>query len=555
MRKTWKRLAALGLAGVMAAGAVAGCSSKSGGSDNAGQTAAAQKGQDSQNGQSGQSRQSSSEEPVTIDWLAYDCYGQPDPESEVVKAVEERFNVKFNFWYVDSQKWDDVLGAKLSSGEMPDVMKVRSNSNLPIYIKQGILAPITEDMQAKIPETMRQLKEVDEDGTGFIDAYYEGQLYELKVPSLSGLYPTVLVWRTDWLKNLGIDKIPSTIDEMETALYAIRNNDPDGNGVKDTYGLSNTGLNAVFGAYGAIPLKEFRGTGAQSLFYTMKNDRIEFACIQPEMKEALAKLQQWYKDGVIDPEFITGENTGGYWAVSQAFNNGKVGVTGMALSSHWLTPKKEGESGGQCYAEFAALNPGTVWGETIDIGPAIKGPEGKSGTHCWGAYGNSGYAFTTKAMEDPRKVDAILAIIEARSTDKDFYTFTSFGVEGKHFEYNENGVPKRLEPYNKTSEYSKEGVAVFKVGFNSEVESNMEPHAKEFYEKYKTPGYKDILVPPVDAANQYLTDLKTFTLDAYIKFITGEESIDKFDDFVEQFNALGGEQIINEINEEVSKNK
>ena len=202
MRKTWKKLAALVLAGVMAAGAVAGCSSKSGGSDNAGQTAAAQKGQDSQNGQSGQSRQSSSEEPVTIDWLAYDCYGQPDPESEVVKAVEERFNVKFNFWYVDSQKWDDVLGAKLSSGEMPDVMKVRSNSNLPIYIKQGILAPITEDMQAKIPETMRQLKEVDEDGTGFIDAYYEGQLYELKVPSLSGLYPTVLVWRTDWLKFL-----------------------------------------------------------------------------------------------------------------------------------------------------------------------------------------------------------------------------------------------------------------------------------------------------------------------------------------------------------------
>jgi putative aldouronate transport system substrate-binding protein len=158
-------------------------------------------------------------------------------------------------------------------------------------------------------------------------------------------------------------------------------------------------------------------------------------------------------------------------------------------------------------------------------------------------------------MEDPRKVDAILAIIEARSTDDDFYTFTTWGVEGKHFEYSEEGVPRRLEPYNKTSEYSKEGVSVFKVGFNSAVESNQEPHSKNFFEKYKTPGYKDILVPPVEAANQYLTDLKTFTLDAYIKFITGEESIDKFDEFVEKFNSLGGEQIINEINAEVAKNK
>ncbi len=543
MKKTWKRLTALGMAGLLGVSALAGCKGSSPSSDGGSKTG------------NSQANDAGVDGPVTIDWLAYDCYGQPDPESEVVKAVEERFNVKFNFWYVDSQKWDDVLGAKLSSGEMPDIMKVRSNTNLPIYIKQGILAPITEEMQAKIPETMKQLKEIDEDGTGFIDAYYEGQLYELKVPSLSGMYPTVLVWRTDWLKKLGFDKMPSTIDEMEEALYAIRNNDPDGNGVKDTYGISNTGLNAVFGAYGAIPLKEFRGTGAQSLFYTMKNDRIEFACIQPEMKDALAKLQQWYKDGIIDPEFITGENTGGYWAVSQAFNNGKVGVTGMALSQHWLIPKNETDTGAQCYAEFAAANPGTKWGETIDIGPAITGPEGKSGTHCWGAYGNSGYAFTTKAMEDPRKVDAILAIIEARSTDDDFYTFTTWGVEGKHFEYSEEGVPRRLEPYNKTSEYSKEGVSVFKVGFNSAVESNQEPHSKNFFEKYKTPGYKDILVPPVEAANQYLTDLKTFTLDAYIKFITGEESIDKFDEFVEKFNSLGGEQIINEINAEVAKNK
>lgn len=54
------------------------------------------------------------EEPVTIEWLAYNCYAQPDPESELVKKVEEEFNVKFDFWYVDDQNWDEVLSTKLS---------------------------------------------------------------------------------------------------------------------------------------------------------------------------------------------------------------------------------------------------------------------------------------------------------------------------------------------------------------------------------------------------------------------------------------------------------
>ena len=94
-------------------------------------------------------------------------------------------------------------------------------------------------------------------------------------------------------------------------------------------------MNAIFGAYGAIPMKEFRGTGTQNLFYTMKDGKVEFACVQPEMKEALAKLREWYKEGLIDPEFITGENKSGYWAVSQDFDNSKVGVTGMSMANHW----------------------------------------------------------------------------------------------------------------------------------------------------------------------------------------------------------------------------
>ena len=104
----------------------------------------------------------------------------------------------------------------------------------------------------------------------------------------------------------------------------------------------------------------------------MKDGKVEFACVQPEMKEALAKLREWYKEGLIDPEFITGENKSGYWAVSQDFDNGKVGVTGMSMANHWEPPLTEGATGGACYVSFTEANPDAVWEETFDIGPVLS---------------------------------------------------------------------------------------------------------------------------------------------------------------------------------------
>lgn len=170
------------------------------------------------------------EEPIHIEWLAYDSYGQPDLTSEQIQYYNEKFNVDLDFWYIDSENWDEVLGVKLATGDMPDVMRIRTSANIPNYVKQGILTEFTDDMLAQIPSYMANLKKYDPDDVGLTDGYYNGKLYMLKTISVNGSYPTVLTWRTDWLKNVGIDKIPSTIEEFEKAMYAFKNDDPDGNG-------------------------------------------------------------------------------------------------------------------------------------------------------------------------------------------------------------------------------------------------------------------------------------------------------------------------------------
>ena len=545
-----KKAMALILTAAVCAGTLAGCGqgAGNGGNTDTPVTTPSSAAQESTQAPETQATEGVKGEPVKIEWLGYNCYGQPDKNSEVVKQIEEKFNVDFDFWYVDDQNWDEVLSTKLAGGEMPDVLRIKNSANIPNYVKQGILAEVTDEMKQMMPDYQKMIDEYDKDGTGMIDSMYEGKQYLLKTVSVGGSYPTVLTWRVDWLKKCGIDKIPSTLDEFEEAMYAFTNNDPDGDGKKNTFGLSNTALNAVFGAYGAIPLKEFRGTGTQNLFFTMVDGKVGFAAVQPEMKDALAKLAKWYADGVIDPEFITGENKSGYWAVSQDFENGKVGVTGMAMASHWMPPVKEGSTGGTVYESYMAVNPDAVWGETVDIGPAVTGPEGKSGTHCWGAFGSSGMGITTQCAEDEQKLKAVCALINAMCSDFDTFVLGRYGIEGKHYTIDDLGNYVKTEAYSGNAELNKDGIGIFTLITNPEFEKKTSAVLYEFSDKYKSTGYSDVLVPQTEAASMFMEDLKLYTLDTYIKIITGEESVDYFDKFVEEFYATGGQQILDEVN-------
>ncbi len=535
MSRSFKKTIALLLSTVVLASLMAGCQSKK--ENTPASTPAAS---------STKTEEPAKRELITISWLNYNTYAQPDPNSPIIKKMEEKYNVKFDFWFVDDQKWDELLGVKLSSGDMPDVLKIKNTSNIPSYVKQGVLAELTPEIQEMLKPKFDELKKYDSENVALLDCYYDGKLYAFKSPQIQGDYPTVLIWRKDWLKKAGIDKMPATLDEFEKAVYSFANDDPDGNGKKDTFGMSNTSMNAVFGAYGPIPLKEYRGTGTQNLFY-MKDSagKIAFAAVQPEMKEALTTLNKWYKDGVIDPEFVTGENKAGYWATSQDFENAKVGVTGMALASHYAPPYAEGMKGGSVYEAYMAVNPTAKFGETFDIGGAVTGPKGKSGLHCWGYVNTAAIGITTKAAKDPEKVKRIAEIM----TDSDFETYVLgyWGIEGEHYTVNDKGVYARTEAYAGNAEQIKAGVGVI-VNGTAEFAKKTNPLNYEWLDKYRTAGYSDITVPQTESASLYLEDLKKLTLETYIKFITGEKNLSEWDSFVEQFNKNGGAKIIEEIN-------
>ena len=126
------------------------------------------------------------------------------------------------------------------------------------------------------------------------------------------------------MANVGIEKEPETIAEWTDLFYAFANDDPDGNGTNDTYALSKSGMKPFWGLSGYC----------DATWSKLPDGTIGYGNVQPEMKEVLAMFAKWYADGVLDPEYITGENTGGYWALSHSFLNGRIGMTSHGSYYH-----------------------------------------------------------------------------------------------------------------------------------------------------------------------------------------------------------------------------
>ncbi|WNR45437.1 extracellular solute-binding protein [Paenibacillus roseipurpureus] len=488
--------------------------------------------------------------PVQLDWLAYNSFGQMDPDTKIEKYVSEKFNAKFNVWFIDTNKWVDTMNVKLAAGEMPDVMLIKPDFNtVSKYVANGVLAPISEDtIRKNAPNYAKLIDKYNLWNTVKVD----GKIYGLPSVNINGDYPTVLIWRQDWLKNVGITKTPETLQEFEDALTKIRNNDPDKNGKKDTYGLSDYALPAILGAFGYPGISDFKnaGKGIVNLDYIQKEGKITFAAIQPEMKEALKLLNKWYKAELIDPEFITSENTGGYWADSNALLNNRIALTGKGMFYHWrdkLNPDVPTDKGGGQFQNFQKSQPN---GE-IAFGKPPVGPNGKSGTIQWGV-NSTPIGITTKAAKDPRKVETILKMAEASITDYSYFKNTFRGVEGE--EWKEEGG-KFVNLNNKTAaENAKKGIAVFHMIESPDWNKKIDAYNYQFGDSVKTTGYVPFLAPTVDSFTKYAVNLTKLTDEVYLKIILGEASPDSFDDFVKKFKANGGDEIEKDVNAAYNKN-
>lgn len=531
MKKTYKRLMAGMLVSAIAITSLAGCSSsnkeettKAPAAGEAGKTQAAKE-------EEKETTAAENQEPVTLTWLVGETSSEVDDNAEVVKMIEERFHIDMKAWQVDAKNFQENLNVRFAGGEMPDVLVVNNLSLLPTYVDGGIVGELPiEVIREKAPNYAKVADEYD-DGTLWSTMIYNGKNYGVTNPM--DAVPMAMFWRKDWLDKLGLE-VPKTLDEYEEVLTAFVEQDPDGNGKKDTAGMAERAFNAVFGAYGLRCV-----TGGKPGFKVeemqLGEDNVPFfPYIHPDAKLALAKLHDWYEKGIIDKEFITGENHGRYTWLSHSFMNGRIGLT-CAQPYHYLNTDRDltdEKTWGVCMRELKGLDPDAE----IVIGPAPVGPDGKSGTEGWNLTGRL-TCLTTQAASDPRKVDAFLAMLDAYYADMEYAKLANYGLEGIHFEQTPDGPVRLMEGV----ELRREGVLQCDFGSTVTFAKNVTPEKTEFGHKVTGNGYYRFNIPPVQEFSDVIATLDTLTEQAYFDMITGTKPLDYFDTFVEEFKKAGGE--------------
>lgn len=525
MKKKYSRLVAGALVSAMTLTSLAGCSSS-----NKEETKTEPVATEDTSGK-GDTGAAEKEEPVQLTWLVGQTSAEVDDNAEVVKKIEERFNIDLKAWYVDSKNFQENLNVRFAGGEMPDILVIDTLSLLPTYVDGGIIGELPiETIREKAP-TYAKIADENDDGTLWSTMIYNGKNYGVTNPM--DAVPMAMFWRKDWLDKLGLE-VPETLDEYEEVLTAFVKQDPDGNGKADTAGMAERAFGAVFGAYGLRCV-----TGGNPGFKVeemqLGEDNVPFfPYIHPNAKLALAKLHDWYEKGILDKEFITGENHGGYGWLSHSFMNGRIGLT-SAQPYHYLnasTDTSDESNWGVCMRELKGLNPDA----DIVIGPAPIGPEGKSGTEGWNQTGRL-TCLTTQAASDPRKVDAFLAMLDAYYSDMEYAKMVNYGLEGIHYEQTENG-PRRLM---EGTDLRKEGVLQVDFGSTVTFAENVTPEKTKFGHEVTGNGYYRFVAPPTQEFSDAIATLDTLTEQAYFDMITGAKPLDYFDTFVEEFKKAGGE--------------
>ncbi|HOJ09299.1 MAG TPA: hypothetical protein PK733_01735 [Clostridiales bacterium] len=479
-------------------------------------------------------------------------------KSKILKSYNDTFNVKLKPIFFEPAQFEELLNLTLASNDIPDVWIAQNISSLWRYQEQGLLSEVKLDIVEKYAPDL--FKCIDRDAKdAWQTSKYKGKNYGIPLINASYMFRDAIAWRTDWLKNVGIDKIPETIEEWENALLKFRNDDPDKNDKKDTYGCSTSIFAPVSGAFGTQYSMWWSGSWVE------EDEQAVYTSVSPKMKDTLALLNKWYKMEIIDPEFVTGENKGGYWAVSTDFVNGRIGVSAMGYYYHWYKEKKasNGEvivNPGSTAAEFTKNYPNG----TFEFGNPPIGSDGKSrGMMSLGIVPGNTYVFSKNLEEEPDKFGKILQMFNWPQESFENHLFAFMGIEGEQY------TVRKIDNYTTyvqklANEYTEEEKKLYSGTGQFFLQNDIENYRKQYEILYDTAvknGFNDYKLSHITnrlfipSQGKLWADLNKMEVDAYVNIITGKKPISYFDEFVANWKAAGGDQILKEANESFNNSK
>ena len=368
------------------------------------------------------------QERIKVTWAGW-ATAPVEANSYLEQKLEEAFpDIDFEFLAFERETFESQLATRIAGGEVPDIMYRYERNGVQDYVKMGVLCEVPISLVKEHCPNLYAASKMYSDHL-FLACNVDGKNYGLPFMNLeTKLGTSVNGWRKDWLTNVGITEVPKTLPQMEEALRRFVYHDPDQNGKDDTIGITADGrsglqcFSAVFGAFGVAPYQ----------WMYQEDGSVRFGFTTNGAKEALKVLARWYKEGLIDQEYML---TGGK-VKREKWASGKAGYVDGCTWTRLLAPD------GEYYNALLKNNPSAE----IALAPAPVGPDGRHG------YPNidglsASWVFGSHLKSQPQKLCRILQMLDQIASDPALYGLF-YGQEGLHWERDEKtGVPVYLAPY------------------------------------------------------------------------------------------------------------
>jgi putative aldouronate transport system substrate-binding protein len=242
-------------------------------------------------------------------------------------ASELGINLK-NEWVVNRQQYPNKITVTMVSGDMPDMFEVNMQQ-FQTLAQADQLADLTDLYEQYGSDLVKQYYE-EADGIKLKAGTVNGKLLGMTFDGGGRDDSHMMYIREDWLTNLG-RKAPTTMDELIDLAIAFTKEDPDRNGVHDTYGLALmkdvfggwAGVDGFINGYGGYAFNPANGSGTNLIILKDASGNPIWGDIQPEVKTALGKLNELFAAGAIHPEFSVMDSA----KAGELATSNKVGIS------------------------------------------------------------------------------------------------------------------------------------------------------------------------------------------------------------------------------------
>ena len=440
------------------------------------------------------------------------------PSNRIATLLEEKTNTDIHIQWVPNGNYIETLYAAFATDSLPEATFL-GNITTYLYFKEAMndgqfweIGPLLDEFP-----NLKNLNQSTYDNLSVDGKIYA--LYQGRRQARSGL-----IYRKDWADRLGLSA-PTTIDEFYEMARAFTEDDPDGNGINDTFGLVDRS-DLIYGAFKTVASWFGSPNG-----WGEKDGKILPDFMFPEYVETMDFFKKLRDDGYMNRDFpLTSKED-----QQSLLENGEAGMYIGSLGD--VLP---------IYNEAMKINPAVEF----DVQNKIIGPKGTF--HIWSLPGyHSAVVFPKSAVKTEERLKEILSFFDQLASPE-LANLIFWGIEEEHYTV-KNGyasvnapaeiIEKEVKPYQALEIGEPETNGRYEHIPNAKIREKAERLMKE-NEQYRVEDNSIQLISPTHIAVG--DHLEQIIHDATYEYILGIIDEKGFNEKIQEWKQYGGEQVIEE---------